>query len=82
LSIFNRADIVTIGIGSPDPPTSLIAFVRKVWFADAKRGFMHRLDPIDQLGPTLGNEAPPPPKRPDRFSEQPVKPPEPLSHWF
>jgi hypothetical protein len=37
-----------------------------------------RLGPIDQLRPTLANEAPPPPKRPDRFSEQPLKPPEPF----
>jgi hypothetical protein len=37
-----------------------------------------RLTPIDQLRPTLGDEATQPPKRSDRFSEQPIELPEPF----
>jgi hypothetical protein len=40
LSLFNRADIA---IQSRPPLASMSPFMCKVWFATAKRGFVHRL---------------------------------------
>jgi hypothetical protein len=50
LSTFNRADVMSV-VSSRAPFTSLSAFVGKVWFADAKLGFVHRLR-VREMYPT------------------------------